>query len=279
VFWHLDTYPNRAAADAQKGPRGTVIEALGRVWLFTIGAAGWRPAGGVRVAQIGPLLVKPGEEYTAGYLEAIFSPGMTTIVHRHPGPEAFYTTAGEVCLETPDGKIVGGAGASTIVPAGRPMQLTATGTEQRRSVACHPVPNIAVSGGSGARLDTKGGVQTVAPVSRTVPPLPAAIRCSVRHLRQREVHRTVLVTDTGWRFKIVGVNSQCIPASPGVRRKRVVRERVAKSEMLTGCCPFLALWAHQRPANASKRRHTAKGSNRRILGVIERDPAASSTPP
>ena len=64
VFWHLDTYPNRAAADAQKGPRGTVIEALGRVWLFTIGAAGWRPAGGVRVAEIGPLLVKPGEKRT-----------------------------------------------------------------------------------------------------------------------------------------------------------------------------------------------------------------------
>jgi quercetin dioxygenase-like cupin family protein len=134
VFWHLDSYPSRAAAEAAKGPHGTVIEALGQVWLFTIGEAGWRPGGGVRVAEIGPLLVKSGEKYTARYMEAIFTPGMTSNVHRHPGPEAWYTTAGEVCLETPDGKIVGRAGESTIVPAGPPMHLTATGTEQRRSL-------------------------------------------------------------------------------------------------------------------------------------------------
>src|SRR5574342_821943 len=42
VFWHLDTYPTRAAAEAAKGPRGTVVEALGKVWLFTIAGAGWR---------------------------------------------------------------------------------------------------------------------------------------------------------------------------------------------------------------------------------------------
>ena len=135
VFWHLDTYPSRAAAEAAKGPRGTVIEALGQVWLFTIGEAGWRPSGGTRVAEIGPLLVKPGESYSARYSEAIFTPGMTSPAHRHPGPEAWYTTAGEVCLETPDGKTVGGAGDSTIVQAGPPMHLTATGTEPRRSVA------------------------------------------------------------------------------------------------------------------------------------------------
>lgn len=134
VFWHLDTYPTRAVAEAAKGPRGTVIEALGKVWLFNIGDAGWRPSSGVRVAEIGPLHVKPEEKYTAQYMEAIFSPGMTSRVHRHPGPEAWYTTAGEVCLETPDRKVVGRAGESTIVPAGPPMQLTATGTEQRRSL-------------------------------------------------------------------------------------------------------------------------------------------------
>jgi hypothetical protein len=30
VFWHLDTYPSRAAAEAAKGPRGTVMEPWGR---------------------------------------------------------------------------------------------------------------------------------------------------------------------------------------------------------------------------------------------------------
>src|SRR3981189_2139737 len=41
VFWHLDPYPTRTDAEAAKGPRGTIIEALGKVWLFTIGEAGW----------------------------------------------------------------------------------------------------------------------------------------------------------------------------------------------------------------------------------------------
>ena len=67
VFWHLDSYPTRAAAEAAKGPRGTVVEALGQVWLFTIGEGSWRPPGGVRVAEIGPLPVKAGEQYTAQY--------------------------------------------------------------------------------------------------------------------------------------------------------------------------------------------------------------------
>ena len=58
VFWHLDTFPTRAAAEAAKGARGTVVEALGKVWLFTIDEAGWRASGGVRVAEIGPIFVE-----------------------------------------------------------------------------------------------------------------------------------------------------------------------------------------------------------------------------
>ena len=135
VFWHLDAYPTRREAEAAKGPRGTVFEALGKVWLSSIEATGWRPSGGVRVAEIGPLLVKPGEQYTALYMEGIFNPGMTTEVHYHPGPEALYTTAGEVCFEMPHGKVVGRAGEGTIMPGGHLHTLTATGTEQRRSLA------------------------------------------------------------------------------------------------------------------------------------------------
>lgn len=61
VYWHLDTYETRAAAEAARGPRGTVVEALGRIWLFTVASAERRSSGGVRVAEIGPLLVKSGE--------------------------------------------------------------------------------------------------------------------------------------------------------------------------------------------------------------------------
>jgi hypothetical protein len=90
-FWHLDVYPTRAAAETAMGPRGTVVESLGKVWLLTIEKAGWRPAKGEHVAKIGPLPIVPGEEYTAQYMEAIFNPGMTSSIHTHAGPEAWYT--------------------------------------------------------------------------------------------------------------------------------------------------------------------------------------------
>src|SRR5258708_39680761 len=50
LFWHLDTYPTRAAAEAATGPRGTAVEALGKIWLLTIETAGGRPYGGTHVA-------------------------------------------------------------------------------------------------------------------------------------------------------------------------------------------------------------------------------------
>ena len=36
IYWHIDGYASRAEAAAAKGPRGTVVESLGKVWLFTI---------------------------------------------------------------------------------------------------------------------------------------------------------------------------------------------------------------------------------------------------
>jgi quercetin dioxygenase-like cupin family protein len=135
IFWYLDTFPTRADAEAAKGARGTVVESLGKVWLFTIDVAGWRPSGGERIAVIGSLPVSPKVHYISEYMEAIFTPGMTAPVHRHAGPEAWYTLAGETCLETPDGKMVGRAGGPPIiVPGGPPMHLTATGTETRRAL-------------------------------------------------------------------------------------------------------------------------------------------------
>jgi len=135
VFWHLDVYPTRAAAEAAKAPGSVVVESLGRTWLLTIGDMGWRPSGGERIAEIGPLPVTAGENYAVQYMEAIFTPGMTAPAHTHAGPEAWYTLSGETCLETPEGRQVGRAGGPpVIVPGGPPMHLTATGTEQRRAL-------------------------------------------------------------------------------------------------------------------------------------------------
>jgi quercetin dioxygenase-like cupin family protein len=136
IFWHLDVYPSRNAAVAAKGLRGTVVESLGKVWLLTIADATWHPRKGKHVATIGPLPVKPGEKYSAQYMEAIFIPGMTSSVHNHAGPEAWYTEAGETCLETSDGNVMKGraGGPPVIVPEGLSMHLTATGKAQRRAL-------------------------------------------------------------------------------------------------------------------------------------------------
>jgi quercetin dioxygenase-like cupin family protein len=135
LYWHLDAYPTRAAAEAAKGTRGTMVESFGRVWLFTIAEADWRPIGGERVASIGPLPLDAGGGFTASYLEAATAPGFQTDVHQHAGPEALYTLSGEVCLETPQGKLVGRAGGEPLLLAGgQPMRLTSVGTETRRSL-------------------------------------------------------------------------------------------------------------------------------------------------
>jgi hypothetical protein len=88
VFWHLDSYPSLTAANAAKGRGGTVVESPGRFWLFTIAERGWRSSSGEHVADVGPLPVRHGVSYSATYMEAIFTPGMTSSTHTHSGPEA-----------------------------------------------------------------------------------------------------------------------------------------------------------------------------------------------
>jgi quercetin dioxygenase-like cupin family protein len=134
VYWHLYAYPTRAAAEAAKGPGGTVVESFERTWLFTIADERWRPSGGERVAVLGPFSIAPGRHYTARYMEAMFTAGMRAAIHRHSGPEAFYLISGAQCLETPEGITVTHAGEGAIVPEGPPMALSSVGTETRRSL-------------------------------------------------------------------------------------------------------------------------------------------------
>jgi hypothetical protein len=134
LFWHLDAFPTRAAAEAARQSRGTVSEAHGRVWLLTIEGADWRPGGGARVARVGPLPVTAGRAYTAHFFEGVAPPRARTPVHRHPGPEAWYVLEGAPCLETPEGARVMPAGEGFVVPEGPPMMLTGTGTSVRRTL-------------------------------------------------------------------------------------------------------------------------------------------------
>src|SRR4051794_39889930 len=36
LYWHLDTFPTRAGAERARDARSTVVESLGKIWLFTI---------------------------------------------------------------------------------------------------------------------------------------------------------------------------------------------------------------------------------------------------
>jgi len=135
VYWHLDIYPSRAAAEAAKGHRGTIVESMDKIWLLTIADETWRPIGGEHIAEIGPITVTAGIKYTAQYMEGINVPGGETAVHHHSGSEVFYMMSGEACMETPQGKSFGRPGGkSIIVPPDTPHKLTITGTEERRGL-------------------------------------------------------------------------------------------------------------------------------------------------
>src|SRR4051812_10465040 len=135
LYWRIASFPDRAAAEQAAGPRATVVEMLGRVWLFHIAAAGEAP-GGEAIASIGPLQVMPGRAYTAAYMEAILLPGAESGVHFHPGPEAILTLSGEECMETPAGRMLGRPeGSPVLVPANVPHKLSIIGTEERRALS------------------------------------------------------------------------------------------------------------------------------------------------
>ena len=91
--------------------------------------------GGKRVARIGPLPLVAADSLAAVYMEGVFQPGMSSVVHRHPGAEAWYTLEGSMCVETPNGALNQRAGQpGVVVRDGLPMRLTGIGTGPRRSL-------------------------------------------------------------------------------------------------------------------------------------------------
>lgn len=154
LSWHLDTFATRATAEAAKAERGTVVEAFDRTWLFTIAEPGWRPAAGLaaeHVATVTLPLETRAAEYGAVYMATTFHPGLSSFVHAHPGPEAWYVLSGEQCLETPEGRLVARAGQSMAVRGDLPMTVQATGTDIRRVLVL--ILHDAAKPGS-ARVDT-----------------------------------------------------------------------------------------------------------------------------
>ena len=133
LYWRLENFPSLAQAQASAGPTGLAAESAGRAWLFTLGPKGGASAGGTKVAEIGPLPPVVAPEYLLRINEPSGPPGSTTIVHTHPGTEALYTLAGEICMRTPQGVIRVSAGRGEAGPvADTPTQVSSCGSTDLR---------------------------------------------------------------------------------------------------------------------------------------------------
>jgi quercetin dioxygenase-like cupin family protein len=134
IYWHLYTFPSRAAAGTAKSPSGIVVEENGRVWLSEFGSRNRPSHGGHRIAVVGPLKLLPAESYTAEIAYSVMQPDDRSRVHTHSGPEAWYVLSGVQCLKTPSGTRSARAGATMSVMPNLPMELSVTGAEVARSL-------------------------------------------------------------------------------------------------------------------------------------------------
>lgn len=129
LYWRLETFAAKAAADGAAGATSISFEAGGKAWLATLAARGGTSAGGTLVAEIGPLTAPQAAEYRLRVQERVSQPGCEGDIHNHPGAEAWYMLAGEQTVITPSGEQRITAGQSLVgPPGGTPMQLAYRGT-------------------------------------------------------------------------------------------------------------------------------------------------------
>ena len=127
LYWQIENFPTRAEADAAADPLSLVAEAGGKAWLFTLGPEGAPPQGGTMVAEVGPLEAVAAPQYLLSIREGVAPPGAKTMVHTHPGTEAFYVLDGQLSLTTPAGVAVVDAGKTLEVGPETPMQASSSG--------------------------------------------------------------------------------------------------------------------------------------------------------
>ena len=129
LYWQIESFPTRAEADAAADPLSLVAEAGGKAWLFTLGPEGAPPQGGIPVAEVGPLEDVAAPEFLLSIREGVAPPGAKTMVHTHPGTEAFYVLEGQLSRRTPAGVAVVDAG-KTLAGVGpeTPMQASSSDT-------------------------------------------------------------------------------------------------------------------------------------------------------
>ena len=134
LLWHIDEFESLAAAQRAETPTSLAITAHGSVWLYSIGADTLNHHAGKHRAVVGPLPVAQGRAYSMMAMSAYFLPGQFSVVHTHPGPEAWWVLEGEQCLQTTRATIRARAGQGAIVAEGDTMRMTAAGTGPRRAL-------------------------------------------------------------------------------------------------------------------------------------------------
>jgi mannose-6-phosphate isomerase-like protein (cupin superfamily) len=135
LYWRIENVSSVEAGRTAAGTHGLVAESAGKVWLFTLGAAGGSTGAGTKVAEVGPIPRPQAAEYLLRINEATGSPGAITPIHSHPGSEAFYVLQGEQTIR-------GSHGTMRVRP-GQPeaghgadmaMQVSSSGTTDLHSL-------------------------------------------------------------------------------------------------------------------------------------------------
>lgn len=134
VVWHLDEFSSLAKAQQAEGPWSLAIEAYGCGWLYSIEPDTSNHHSGVHRAAVGPIPTQPGRLYSMMAMSAYFLPGHYSVIHTHPGPEAWWVLEGEQCLQTTRTTITAAAGHGAIVAEGDTMRMVGTGTGPRKAL-------------------------------------------------------------------------------------------------------------------------------------------------
>jgi quercetin dioxygenase-like cupin family protein len=134
LFWHITKLPAKPPAASMKGQTAFVVDAEGQTWLFSFGPEDAVSKQGHHVATVGPLPLTPAKSYAVVAYFVVMPVGAYTMVHTHPGPEAWYVLDGAQCLDTPGGALRVAAGQTGVAPPDTPMQLHNSGSATRRAL-------------------------------------------------------------------------------------------------------------------------------------------------
>ena len=133
LFWHLRKVPAGTRTGAGDST-AFIVDAPGQSWLYSFGPKDAVPTEGEPAISIGPLPLRPAKAYQVVAYYVVMPAGAYTIIHTHPGPEAWYVLEGTQCLDTPKGAMKLGAGEGGVVPPDTPMRLHNSGSTLRRAL-------------------------------------------------------------------------------------------------------------------------------------------------